>query len=313
MTSAGHPPPLCEVIEAARIAALRTYVTPRTPATEPFLTLVRITAHLLQVPVAMISLIDHDHQWIKAAFGTDLQQLPRSLSICHHVIADPSGAMVVRDTLADPRFQRHPLVVAPPYVRFYAGVCLVNSDGYALGTLCVMDDKPSSGGLDELSLLHKIAAEAVGALARQRAEQAAWQGDTGSIGRRFDERRHSESWPYESASPADLPPPPLRLAAHAWIGVKTEQTSVAGSGHAGRLLTSVAAGSPAERAGLRIGDVILTIDGHPARRQNDITAAMASCGLSGVMRLHVKRNDRVFDWDIRPEPMPRERLLQRRA
>ena len=311
MTGAGCPPPLCEVIEAARIAALRTYVTPRAPATEPFLTLVRITAHLLQAPVAMISLIDHDHQWIKAAFGTDLQQLPRSLSICHHVIADPSGAMVVRDTLADPRFQRHPLVVAPPYVRFYAGVCLVDSDGYALGTLCVMDDQPSSGERDELSLLRKIAAETVGALARQRAEQAAWRGDTGSAGRSFHERRHNESWPYEAASAADLRP--LRPPAPGWIGVKTEQTLATGSDHAGRLLTGVAAGSPAERAGLRIGDVILTIDGHPARRQNDITAAMACCGFGGVMRLHVKRNDRVFDWDIRPEPMPKERLLQRRA
>lgn len=313
MTGAGHPPPLHVVMETARIAALQTYTTPRAPATEPFLTLVRITAHLLQAPVAMISFIDRDHQWIKAAFGTDLQQLPRSVSICSHVIAEPSGAMMVRDTLADLRFQRHPLVLAPPHIRFYASVCLVDSDGYVLGTLCVMDDKPSLGGGDELAILHKMGAETMDALARQRAEQAAWQGDAGSIGRTFNERRLNESWPYASASPAVLEPSMLRLPGPSWIGVKTEQTSVPGSSQGGRLLISIAADSPAERAGLRIGDVILAIDGHEARRRDDLTTAMASCGLGGVMRLHMLRDDRVFDRDIRPEPMPKQRLLQRRV
>lgn len=322
-TGAEPPLPLRMVMESARVAALQSYITPPAPPTEPYITLVRITANLLKVPVAMISLIDRDDQWIKAAFGTNLQQLPRAFAICNHVIVEPSGAMVVPDTLADPRFQSHPLVLGPPHVRFYAGVCLVDSDGYVLGTLCVMDDKPGSMDPDALALLRKMSVEAVDALVRQRAGLGAWHDDAGSIGHRPDEHESVGRRPQYAPSsrtsyddPTHYPaiePPPSRLSAHGWLGVRTEQTPIPGKNREGRLLISVAIDSPAERAGLHVGDVILAIDGRETRRRNDMTMAMRSCALGGVMRLHVWRDNKVFDRDIRLELMPKQRLLQRRT
>lgn len=308
--------PLRMVVEAARVAALQAYIVPQTAAAEPYVTLVRITANLLQAPVAMISLIDRDDQWIKAAFGTNLQKLPRAFAICNHVIVEPSGAMVIPDTLADPRFQSHPLVLGPPHVRFYAGVCLVDSDGYVLGTLCVMDEKPGVMNAESLALLRKMAVEAVDALVRQRAGLGSWQDGAGSTAYRPDEHWRDDGPSRRAADPdpdsyATLHPP--RISTHGWLGVRTEQTPLPGRNQQGRLLTSVAVGSPAERVGLQVGDVIIAIDGRETRRRNDITLAMSSCAVGDVMRLRVWRDNKVFDRDIRLEPMPRERKLQHRA
>jgi hypothetical protein len=300
-------------MEAARVAALQSYLTAQVADTEPFVTLVRIAAHLTQSPIAMISLMGRDHQWIRAAYGTDLQQLPRALAICNHVVADPSGAMVVPDMLTDPRFQSHPLVVGPPHIRFYAGVGLRDGDGYVLGTLCVMDSKPSSINPEALALLHKMAVETVDALARQRAEQAPWRNAAVSISHGPDEHWHHPQWSSEASMPAPSPSSALPHLAHGWLGIRTEHTSVPGSDRQGRFLISVAADSPAERANLRVGDVILTIDGRAARRRSDITAAMAGCAAGSVMRLEIWRRGRIFEQAIRLERIPRERRLQRRA
>jgi len=323
-TGAAPPLPLRMVMESARVAAMQSYITPSAPPTEPFITIVRITANLVRVPVAMISLIDRNDQWIKAAFGTNLQQLPRAFAICNHVMVEPSGALVVEDTLADARFQSHPLVLGPPHVRFYAGVCLIDSDGYALGTLCVMDDKPGSMGPDALALLRKMAVEAVDALVRQRAGLGAWQDSPGSVDHSTDhsvDQQPDERWPKDAPSRrasdrSDSGPgmspnfePPPRVSAHGWLGVRTEYSPVPGEDHEGRLLTSVAVNSPAERAGLRVGDIILAIDGRDIRRRNDITLAIRSCALGRAMRLHVWRDSEVFDQRIRLEPMPKQRHL----
>ncbi len=49
---------------------------------------------------------------------------------------------IVRDTHRDPRCRDHALVVGPPHVRFYAAVPLLMPSGHALGTLCVIDQRP---------------------------------------------------------------------------------------------------------------------------------------------------------------------------
>ncbi len=308
MPGIDRPPALRVVMESARIAALQSYSLAEAPAGEPFSTLVRMAAHLARAPIAMISLIGRDHQSIKAAFGTEVQQVPRSLAFCNHAIANPSGAMVVPDTLADSRFKSHPHVLAPPHIRFYAGVCLVDDDGYALGTLCVMDHKPS--GIDDatLAVLHTMAKEAMNALALQRAEQAAGRGQAAA------------HWP--SATPHDVAPPPSSVppssappvsasASQVWLGVRTEHKTVPGSVQEGRVLKSVAAHSPAERAKLLVGDIILSIDGRVIKRRHDITAAVSGRALGEVMRLQVWRDGNLFECGLRLEAIPEARVMQR--
>lgn len=300
MPGIDRPPALRVVVESARIAALHSYSLTDSPAGEPFDTLVRMAAHLAQAPIAMISLIGRDHQSIKAAFGTELQRMPRSLAFCNHAIADPSGAMVVADTLADSRFQNHPHVLAPPHIRFYAGVCLVDDDGYALGTLCVMDHKPSHIEDATLAVLHTMAKEAMNALALQRAEQNAGWGQAVP----------PPHWPH-GPSPQSTPSPSSTAASQVWLGVRTEHTTVPGTVQEGRVLKSVAAHSPAERAKLLVGDIILSIDGRLIRRRHDITTAVSARALGEVMRLQVWRDGSLFECGLRLEAIPEARVLQR--
>ena len=281
---------------------VQSYGIGEVAAEEPFGTLVRMAANLLHAPIAMLSLMGAQHLWIVAAFGTDCQQLPRSLAICDGLIDDPIRSMVIPDMLRDPRFMNHPLVLSSPHIRFYAGVCLIDGNGYVLGTLDVMDTKPSGVGGETLALLHEIAGEAVGALARQRAKR----------GIALEEHTiRSGEWP--GTPPHDRIPRPissLERSSQRWLGVRTEHTSLPGSNRQGRLIIGVAANSPAERANLQINDVILALDSRAARRRTDITGALAGCVLGRAMRLQVWRNGKIFECDIRPETMPETRVLQ---
>lgn len=303
MPGIDRPPALRIVMESARIAALQSYSMAEPTNGEPFNTLVRMAANLAQAPIAMISLIGRDHQSVKAAFGTDIQQMPRSMAFCNHAIADPSGAMVVPDTWADPRFQTHPQVISAPHIRFYAGVCLTDSDGYVLGTLCVMDHKPSRIEASTLAVLHSMAKEVMNAFALQRAKQDPAWGQAVPDG----------NWPSKPMERRTVPAIPNASAPQEWLGIRTEHTPVPGGNREGRLLTSVAANSPAERANLLVGDIILAIDNRLTKRRNDITAAVSSRVPGQVMRLQVWRNGRLFECALLPEAVPEARLLQRSA
>lgn len=100
--------------------------------------LTALAADLCQTPIAMVSFMGADRQWIKSKVGTHLKEIQRDIAFCNHTIRK-LDIFVIPDTLNDTRFATHPLVSQSPNIRFYAGVPLTTSGGYVLGTLCVMD------------------------------------------------------------------------------------------------------------------------------------------------------------------------------
>jgi signal transduction histidine kinase len=102
-----------------------------------------IAAQICQRPIALISLIDEKRQWFKSRQGLDATETPREHSFCNHAIFKPEEVMEVRDARDDERFQDNPLVVGELKVISYCGVPLVTSSGEAMGTLCVIDNKPN--------------------------------------------------------------------------------------------------------------------------------------------------------------------------
>jgi GAF domain-containing protein len=105
--------------------------------------------------MAMLSLVDEHRQWFKSKVGVQVRETPREVSICSHAIRQ-EDLFVVPDTLEDPRFRENVLVVGEPRIRFYAGAPLVNEDGFALGTLCVVDREPRELDEDQRSALMSL-------------------------------------------------------------------------------------------------------------------------------------------------------------
>jgi len=100
-----------------------------------------LATFICECPIATVSIIDKDRQWYKSRIGIDAVQTPRAISFCAHTIRQ-NEPLIVEDATLDPRFSDNPVVMNDPHVRFYAGVALVNQEGQALGTLCVVDQKP---------------------------------------------------------------------------------------------------------------------------------------------------------------------------
>lgn len=118
--------------------------------------IVRLASTVLGMPIALVSLVDHDRQWFLARHGLEVRQTPRQMAFCAHAIAD-DGVLVVPDALEDERFRDNPLVLEEPNVRFYAGAPLRSPEGHNLGTLCVIDRQPREFSPEQTSVLRSLA------------------------------------------------------------------------------------------------------------------------------------------------------------
>jgi C4-dicarboxylate-specific signal transduction histidine kinase len=100
--------------------------------------------------------------------GLETQESPRDISFCAHAISS-SDIFVVEDATQDSRFTDNPLVTGEPFVRFYAGAPLVTSEGFALGTLCVIDSQPKKLSEQQLDALRSLSRQVVALLELRRS------------------------------------------------------------------------------------------------------------------------------------------------
>ncbi|WP_046235325.1 sensor histidine kinase [Pseudomonas syringae pv. coryli] len=136
-----HPAPL-PASEEERVLSLEHLKILDSAPEQDFDDIVLLATTLCDAPIALVSLVDRERQWFKACIGLDVQETHRDLAFCAHAILQPSDVLVVEDATTDPRFRESPLVLGPPYIRFYAGAPIRTEAGHALGTVCVIDIWP---------------------------------------------------------------------------------------------------------------------------------------------------------------------------
>lgn len=142
---------------ARRAAALRTYGIMDTPPEAAFNRFADLAVHTFDAPIALVSFIDEDREWIKAQRNFDRSEVPVKASLGINVLS-AGTPLVVEDTREDIRFATNPLVTDQPGIRFYAGAPLVTPDETPIGTIAVMDTETRRLSGDEASQLSTLAA-----------------------------------------------------------------------------------------------------------------------------------------------------------
>lgn len=127
--------------EIERLIVSKQYQILDSMAKESFDDITSLASQLCGTPIALITLLDESRQWFKCVHNLDGPGVAREISFCGHTV-EGDDIFEVPNAAQDQRFMHNPLVTAHPDIRFYAGFPLITSDGYALGTLCVVDKVP---------------------------------------------------------------------------------------------------------------------------------------------------------------------------
>jgi GAF domain-containing protein len=143
--------------EAERLEAVHRVGILDTKPEERFDALTREAMEKLKVAMSTVSILDSNREWFKSCMGSEQKEGDRSISFCGHALL-AKDLFIVNDTLKDSRFADNPMVVGAPFIRFYAGVALLDHQtNQAIGVFCVKDTKPRVFSVEETAILLDLA------------------------------------------------------------------------------------------------------------------------------------------------------------
>ena len=147
--------------EDERLKVLKKYSILDSLPEEEYDAITKIASSICDTPIALVSIIDEKRQWFKSNHGMETKETHKDLAFCAHSILNPNEIFEVEDATKDERFFDNPLTTDAPNVIFYAGAPLNTSEGYPLGTLCVIDNKPKKLNDTQKEALNLLANQVV--------------------------------------------------------------------------------------------------------------------------------------------------------
>ena len=169
--------PVIPANEFLRQQALNSYHIPYHVPEKEYDDITAIAASVCNTPIAFISFIENDRQYLKSVVGANIHEMYRNYSFCGHTINTPDQFMEVPNAVIDLRFADNPLVQQEPFIVFYAGCSLVNPDGYSLGTICVVDHNERTINNKQKDLLQKLSGMVVQLLELRKKNDAISRSD----------------------------------------------------------------------------------------------------------------------------------------
>ena len=156
--------------ENKRLKALADYNILDSLTETDFDRITKLASLICDVPISLLSLIDDKRQWFKSSVGLDIKETSRDLAFCRYTIMDTS-LLEVADATLDKRFSKNDFVTGDSHIRFYAGYPLIDPQGYALGTLCVIDHMPKILNAKQKEALELLAQEAISLIVERKQKQ----------------------------------------------------------------------------------------------------------------------------------------------
>lgn len=156
--------------ESERIHALHDYEILDTVAEKEFDRITEIASRVCNMPISLISLVDKKRQWFKSRVGLEVEETSRDLSFCQYALPNDQ-LLEVLDATEDERFKSNALVTSDPHIRYYAGLPLVDPNGYALGTLCVIDRVPRQLDENQKQILSLLRDEVVALIVTRKEKE----------------------------------------------------------------------------------------------------------------------------------------------
>ncbi|WP_313264139.1 PAS domain S-box protein [Sphingobacterium sp.] len=156
--------------ESDRIRVLHEYEILNTATEEEFDRITKIASLVCGTPISLISLVDRDKQWFKSRVGLTTQETSRDVSFCQYALEEDQ-LMEVEDAEKDERFRANELVTSEPHIRYYAGLPLIDPNGYALGTLCVIDRVPRQLDQHQKEILELLRDEVVTLIVNRKEKE----------------------------------------------------------------------------------------------------------------------------------------------
>lgn len=145
--------------ETLRLEAVKSYNILDTLPEEDYDNITQLVATICNIPIALIGVLDEQRNFFKSHHGIPFNESPREISFCGHAILE-NEILIIEDARLDERFVDNPLLTEHNAV-FYAGVPLVNPEGYPLGTICVFDQKPRQLAPQQIEALKTLGKQVV--------------------------------------------------------------------------------------------------------------------------------------------------------